>query len=108
MTRIDENQEAIACIRMDVDAYDAELKAKVEAEDTEDSRKTKQKTPVLSQAHWRLGAPQKRITTKQVAIDYENNPAFRGFQKNLFTFLQQVFPNERIDGSPLKVCIYIL
>ena len=33
MTCIDENQVAIACIRMNVDAYDAELKAKADSED---------------------------------------------------------------------------
>ena len=105
MTRIDENQEAIARIRMNIDASDAELRA--QAEDIEeDHMKVQQtvQTAATSQGHWKLGAPEKHVTTIQVTTEFEGHPPFQGFHKNLFKFLQKVFPEERIDGSPLKVC----
>jgi len=102
MTCIDENQEAVACIWMNIDASDAELR--VQAEDIgEDHRKVQR-----VQGHWQLGAPEKHVTTKQVTNEFESHPHFQGFQKNLFKFLQNVFPEERMDGSPLKVCKKLL
>jgi hypothetical protein len=111
MTKIDENQEAVACIRMAVDASDAKLKAQEEDED--DGREGGKGTKKVSrhaqavptpQGHWTLGSPQKRTTTTQLATAFEGNPAFHGFQKSLFTFLRHVFPEEQIDGTALKVC----
>jgi len=106
MTHIDENQEAIACIRMNVDAYDAELKAQADSDDIgEDLGKAQQavQTAATPHAHWKLGSPGKRTTTSDVSLECADHPHFRGFHKSLVRFLQKNFPGESIDGSPLKV-----
>src|SRR5882724_614170 len=108
MTHIDENQEAIACIRMNVDAYDAELGAQADSEDIrEDLGKTQQAVQTAAtwspQAHWKLGSPGKRTTTTGVSLECEDHPHFRRFHKSLVQFLQKNFPRERIVSSPLKV-----
>jgi hypothetical protein len=108
MVRIDENQEAIACIRMDIDAADAELKIQaieVDATELKEVRRDQQTAQVL-QGHWKLGSPQKHTTTKHVEAKFENDRAFRGFQKNLFAYLHKNLPGEKISGIPLKVCRY--
>jgi hypothetical protein len=103
MTRIDENQEAIACIRMDVNAYDAELKKQIEdSEDTEENlRKASAPKP---QAHWKLGSPAKRTTSQEIQTMYKDDPAFKNFHKHLCSYLKELIPTEKIDGTPLKVC----
>lgn len=103
MARIDENQEAIASIRLDVDAADEEFKAQLEEEDPKEEKRAAKEAPTI-QVHWQLGSPEKRTTTKRVEEAYASEPAFRGFQKNLFAYLKVAFPDEKIDGTPLKVC----
>lgn len=103
MTRIDENQEAIACIRMDVNAHDAELEELLkESEDTEKSR-CKASAPT-SQAHWKLGSPTKRTTSQEIQTKYKDDRAFRNFHKYLCSYLKELIPTEKFDGSPLRVC----
>src|SRR5882724_6579040 len=93
MTYIDENQEAIACIRMNVDAYDAELKVQADSDDIgEDLGKAQQAVQTA-----------KHTTTSDVSLECADHPHFRGFHKSLVQFLQTNFPGESIDGSPLKV-----
>jgi hypothetical protein len=92
---------------MDVDTYDADLNAQGEEEDPEESTGKVQlarRAAATPQGHWMLGSPPKRTTTKHVAADHANHLAFQGFQKNLFAFLQNTFPEECIDGTALKVC----
>src|SRR5882724_11580880 len=108
MTHIDETQEAIACIRMNVDAYDAELRAQADSEDIrEDLGKTQQGVQTAAtqspQEPWKLGCPGKRTTTTGVSLECEDHPHFRGFHKSLVQFLQKKISEERIVGSPLKV-----
>jgi hypothetical protein len=91
MVRIDENQEAIACIRMDIDAADAELKS--QAIEVDAVRQDQQTAQVL-QGHWKLGSPQKHTTTKHIEAKFENDWAFQGFQKNLFAYLHKNIPGE--------------
>ncbi|KAF8582039.1 hypothetical protein K439DRAFT_1647685 [Ramaria rubella] len=91
MTHIDENQEAIACIRMAVDAYDADSSE--------------------PQGHWKLGAPEKHKTSKEIETDKKGNPTFQNFHKNLVAFLREICPSEKIDGIALKIiqykCVYL-
>ena len=103
MACIDENQEAIACIRMDVDAADAKLKAKEDQEDIEDNTRIHLEKQATPQDHWRFGSPEKKTTTIQVETAFKTIPAFVGFQRKLFTYLQQAL-GEKIRGTPLKVC----
>ena len=101
MAQIDENHEAVACIRMAIDAADAELKV---LEETDNEYKLQKNTKVVtSQAHWKLGSPEKPSTTKDIETAFQGNPAFQGFQKNLLSFLRSVSPDKSING-PLKVC----
>ena len=85
---------------MAVDAADKEIKA-LEEENTED--KLQQKKVLISQGHWKLGAPEKSTTTKKIETAFQGTPAYHGFQKNLFNFLRHVFPEEIINRLPLKV-----
>jgi len=79
---------------MDVDTYDADFKAQGEEEDPQESTGKVQLArwaAATPQGHWMLGSLQKCTTTKHVAADHADHPAFQGFQKNLFTFLQTHF-----------------
>ncbi|KAF8577038.1 hypothetical protein K439DRAFT_1622385 [Ramaria rubella] len=109
MTHIDENQEAIGCIRMAVDAYDAELKEQTGEIELQEKRKiTSSSEP---QGHWKLGAPEKHKTSKEIETDKKGNPTFRNFHKNLVAFLREICPSEKIDGIALKIiqykCVYL-
>ncbi|KAF8516875.1 hypothetical protein JB92DRAFT_3082636 [Gautieria morchelliformis] len=98
MTRIDEDQEAIASICMAVDAYDLELQSQIEeGTESQDSRK--------------LGSQQKGTTTQKLMTTFQDKPAFRNFHKNLIGYLRETFSEDIIDGTPLKItpyrCLYI-
>ena len=84
---------------MAIDAADAELKA---LEETDNEYKLHTKV-VTSQAHWKLGSPEKPSTTKDIETAFQGNPTFQGFQKNLLSFLRNFSPDKSING-PLKVC----
>ena len=97
MVRIDENQEAVAQIRTAVNAVDTIFLSSIEEEESSKIDKVK---PVAPQTHWRLGSPQKR-TTK---MEYQDEPAFRGFHKHLIIWLKQTFKEAQITGLPMIVC----
>ncbi|KAF8520305.1 hypothetical protein JB92DRAFT_3285845 [Gautieria morchelliformis] len=110
MTRIDEDQEAIASIYMAVDAYDLELQSQIE-EGTESQDYRKRKKQQQSQGHWRLGSQQKGTTTQKLMTTFQDKSAFRNFHKNLIGYLRETFSEDIIDGTPLKItpyrCLYI-
>src|SRR5882724_1318937 len=97
MTHIDENQEAIACIRMNVDAYDAELKAQADSDDIgEDLGKAQQavQTAATPHAHWKFFSPGKCTTPSVFSLKCPDPPHFRASQKSLFCFLKKNSPGE--------------
>ncbi|KAF8581179.1 hypothetical protein K439DRAFT_1647974 [Ramaria rubella] len=70
MITIDENQEAIACIRMAVDAYDMATK-EVAAEIGHDEKP--KETPSTPVGHWKLGSPDKHTTVKKIEDNNKGN-----------------------------------
>ncbi|KAF8587172.1 hypothetical protein K439DRAFT_1645943 [Ramaria rubella] len=108
MVTIDENQEAVACIRMAVDAYD--MAAKEEAAEIGRDEKPKD-TPSAPVGHWKLGSPDKHTTVKQIEDNNKGNVVFRGFSRNLMVFLHESFPNEQLTEAPVKIlphkCVYL-
>ncbi|KAF8585351.1 hypothetical protein K439DRAFT_1615996 [Ramaria rubella] len=108
-TRINEYQEAIPCIRMAVDAYDAELKE--QTGELESKEKQKITSPSEQQGHWKLGASEKHKTSKGIEVKNKGSLAFKNFHRNLVAFLRETCPTENIDGTPLKIiqykCVYL-
>ncbi|KAF8584403.1 hypothetical protein K439DRAFT_1646930 [Ramaria rubella] len=108
MVTIDENQEAVACIQMAVDAYD--MAAKEEAAEIGRDEKPKD-TPSAPVGHWKLGSPDKHTTVKQIEDNNKGNVVFRGFSRNLMVFLHESFPNEQLTEAPVKIlphkCVYL-
>ena len=92
MAQIDENHEAVACIWMAVNGADAELKA---LEETDNEYKLQRNTKVVtSQAHWKLGSPEKPSTTKDIETAFQGNPGSHSFQRNLLSFLRSISPGK--------------
>ncbi|KAI4294699.1 hypothetical protein K525DRAFT_290407 [Schizophyllum commune Loenen D] len=97
MTRIDENKEAVAQIRMCIERE--KLARRREDEEREEPAHSdaskKSKSPVQP---WALGSPSSTIVpSHQVEADNKGNPAFRDFDMRLRLFLLQAFPGEHLE-----------
>ncbi|KAF8527226.1 hypothetical protein JB92DRAFT_3081531 [Gautieria morchelliformis] len=110
MTRIDENQEAIAHIGMAIDAYEKELKDR-NAEAEEEKKAQHNTQAAQPQGHWKLGSPEKHTTGTKLKESNKGNMVFQNFHKNLLGFLRHIFPEGNLDSMPMKItpykCIYI-
>ncbi|KAF8522668.1 hypothetical protein JB92DRAFT_2827536 [Gautieria morchelliformis] len=102
MTRIDENQEAIARIRMAIDAYEKELKDR-NAEAEEEKKAQHNTQAAQPQGHWKLGSPEKHTTSMKLEESNKGNMVFQNFHKNLLGFLRHIFPEDNLDSMPTKV-----
>ncbi|KAF8523994.1 hypothetical protein JB92DRAFT_2827152 [Gautieria morchelliformis] len=102
MTRIDENQEAIARIRMAIDAYEKELKDR-NAEAEEEKKAQHNTQAAQPQGHWKLGSPEKHTTSMKLEESNKGNMVFQNFHKNLLGFLWHIFPEDNLDSMPMKV-----
>jgi hypothetical protein len=104
MTRIDENHEVIALIRM---AVDANTQTKPDADDS-NNRDDTTTTPLSSAAHWDLGSP----TGVSNSRSFENgmiaaNKLFEHFHAHLVEFLLKNLPDEVIpEGFAIKVLLF--
>ncbi|KAF8577619.1 hypothetical protein K439DRAFT_1664150 [Ramaria rubella] len=108
MVRIDENQEAMAHIRMAIDMQDKRHQEAFAVENATDDGEPPPE-PVQSEHHWALGARQKKIYARQVE-EQNGDAAFRHFDSRLQTFLAETLPEESRPSEHLKItpyqCVY--
>ncbi|KIJ48583.1 hypothetical protein M422DRAFT_162395 [Sphaerobolus stellatus SS14] len=109
MTRIDENQEAIARITMAVEQYDSS-KVILNQEETENDGE-EAPPPVVEGNHWKLGSPLPRVSAREWEISEGANPAFRHFESKLIAFLVEVLAEDDRPPQPILInryqCIYL-
>ncbi|KIJ39542.1 hypothetical protein M422DRAFT_257594 [Sphaerobolus stellatus SS14] len=110
ITRIDENQEAIARIRMFVDIYDTEISRAMSAEDLTDGCEPPPK-PVISQGNYALGSPLKRLSIDILENTKGNLRAYRSFGRRLQEFLGNELDEESRPSGFLTItpyqCLYL-
>ena len=95
MTRIDENKEAVAQIRMAIDR-DKEARRKAAEEEDKDTTNIPitQPQPDASLA-WSFGSPSSGlVTSREIERNRKGDPAFRDFDMRLRLFLLRAFPDE--------------
>ncbi|KAK6984567.1 hypothetical protein R3P38DRAFT_2575663, partial [Favolaschia claudopus] len=94
MTRIDENQESIARIRMAIDEYE---KQRTLDEKEEDNIEESSNHSAITPASWRFGAPE-RITNSRAFTDILKalGHSIGDFDTMLRDFIAETFPGERI------------
>lgn len=88
MTRIDENKEAFARIRMAVNEYDAACRQEDEDEDDQDSDPT-DLDEVTNHLHWSLGSPLPSMTAEAAEREMRGGPHSKKFCARLRTFLSE-------------------
>ena len=98
MVRIDENQEAVALIRMAIDDYNYSQTSEVDFEDSANKLPTEPDSESygLSEQHWTLGS---RSGTQLDSRAVEeclapSNPNFVSFDQRLRSFIADNFPEE--------------
>ncbi|KAJ6578565.1 hypothetical protein B0H19DRAFT_931247 [Mycena capillaripes] len=92
MVRIDESEEAMA--RIDMIVADHNAREKQQSEDSED--KANQLAPCIDEAHWRLAAPDKNLTSRRFEAAMCSTAAgelFDGFDLALREFLATTYPD---------------
>ncbi|KAJ7146207.1 hypothetical protein C8R44DRAFT_897736 [Mycena epipterygia] len=92
MVRIDESEEAMA--RIDMIVADHKAREKQQSEDSED--KANQLAPCIDKAHWRLAAPDKKLTSRRFEAAMRSTAAgelFNGFDLGLREFLAAAYPD---------------
>jgi len=102
MVRIDENQEAIARIRLSVDLYDAARLAAIQEQNENDGEELP--VAVVEGVHWKLGSPLQLITAREWEKQETSRLAFRNFEVRLVCFLQEYLPEQSFQ-QPLKARI---
>ncbi|KIJ30780.1 hypothetical protein M422DRAFT_267613 [Sphaerobolus stellatus SS14] len=110
ITRIDENQEAIARIRMFVDLNDVEISKAMSAEDLTDGCGPPPE-PVYSQENYALGSPQTKLSIDVLKNKKANLPAYRFFGRKLQEFLgkeleEESRPSGFLTRTPYQ-CLYL-
>ncbi|KAL1739937.1 hypothetical protein HDZ31DRAFT_68438 [Schizophyllum fasciatum] len=112
MTRIDENKEAIAQIRMVVEHDKAARLAAASREDTssEPQNPPPEDADTDGPATWSFGSPSSGlITSCELETAQRNDTLFRDFDLRLRLFLVQSFPEERLRfHEPLKTRLFKL
>ncbi|KIJ50224.1 hypothetical protein M422DRAFT_245466 [Sphaerobolus stellatus SS14] len=105
MTRIDENQEAIARIRTAVDIRDKLMEESVQEQNITDGDECP--TPITSKDHWSLGSPLSSILAKKYELEHAERKGFRGFgRKSLFFLSEHINADER-PSKPLEIHINV-
>ncbi|KIJ28811.1 hypothetical protein M422DRAFT_269862 [Sphaerobolus stellatus SS14] len=104
MTRIDENQEAIARIRTAVDIHDKLMDIALQEENITDGDECPK--PIISQNHWSLGSPLRTISAKQYELRQVGRPGFRHFEKKLRSFLSDNIDAQERPLEPLEITAY--
>ncbi|KIJ49008.1 hypothetical protein M422DRAFT_246784, partial [Sphaerobolus stellatus SS14] len=104
MTRIDENQEAIARIRTAVDIHDKLMDIALQEENITDGDECPE--PIISQNHWSLGSPLRTISAKQFELRQVGRPGFGHFEKKLRSFLSDNIDAQEKPLEPLEITAY--
>jgi hypothetical protein len=97
MTRIDENQEVIAQIRMEVDKYDQMRHPTVQDGDNTDTLEAEAVEMPDTYHHWSLGSPQKLTTSAALEEIRRSDPLYSQFDRKLRAFLKKYIPDELIS-----------
>ncbi|GJJ14316.1 hypothetical protein Clacol_008580 [Clathrus columnatus] len=90
MTRIDENQEAMARITFAVDNYD--MSQRLIAQEHADNDADEPPLSVGQGDHCKLGSPLHRVTVRDTELAESERPPFRHFEKKLREFLNEFLP----------------
>ncbi|KIJ33453.1 hypothetical protein M422DRAFT_264557 [Sphaerobolus stellatus SS14] len=110
ITHIDENQEAIACIRMFVDLHDEELSKAMSAEDLTDGNEPPPR-PVRCQDNYAVGSPLTKITIDILENTKGNLPLYRSFRSKLHEFLKSELDKDSCPRGFLTItpyqCLYL-
>jgi len=101
MVRIDENQEAIARIRMAVNSHDKEVQRMNDELDKSDGEQLP--PPTRTQAHWAVGSRQRKIELGLYEEQNSDNPAFRRFGSRLLSFFQETLNSDTQLRPPFHV-----
>jgi hypothetical protein len=97
MVVIDENEEAMA--RLDMIVADAEACENQKSEDTDDNANDTVELAGSLTAHWRLSAPDNRMTSRRFETEMSRTAggeAFNGFDMALRQFLSHHYPEQVI------------
>jgi hypothetical protein len=92
MVRIDESEEAMA--RIDMIVADHKAREKQQSEDSDDE--ANQLAPCIDDAHWRLAAPNKKLTSRRFEAAMCSTAAgalFDRFDLALREFLATTYPD---------------
>jgi hypothetical protein len=122
VTREDQDQEAIAYLRMLVDAYDCDEEAAVlrceqEAQDEQGSDSDTSTSNSDSDAEgssfqhtvfWSQVRLRCLITDQVEECFGAGRKSFKSFDANLWRYFKKYFPNEIIDDGAICVCIFLI
>ncbi|KIJ45000.1 hypothetical protein M422DRAFT_251649 [Sphaerobolus stellatus SS14] len=100
MTRIDENQEAIARIRTAVDIHNKLMKELLQEQNITDGDECP--TPVASKDHWSLGSLLSSISARIYELEHAERKGFRRFEKKLLSFLSEHINAGEKPSEPLE------
>ncbi|KIJ28044.1 hypothetical protein M422DRAFT_270733 [Sphaerobolus stellatus SS14] len=105
MTRIDENQEAIAKIRTAVDIHDKLMEESVQEQNITDGDECP--TPITSKDHWSLGSHLNSILAKKYELEHAERKGFRGFGRKLPFFLSEYINADERPSESLEIHINV-
>ena len=111
MVRIDENQEAVARIRLTINEHDARRRQdEAELNDHSDEVELsgdgeKADEPLDSDRHWKLRSPDKLSLAAQLPDAKREDPMFHKFESKLRDFFTHYVPDDSLGWAPLKVCM---
>jgi hypothetical protein len=111
MTRIDENQEVIALIRMTIDASKPiPSTSNQEVEHLDPDAIAIDADNPTSDPHWKLGSSMGVTSSKALENEMKGiNPIYDNFHFHLTSFLEQHLPDEIIpEGFSIKVSVISL
>ncbi|GJJ13982.1 hypothetical protein Clacol_008239 [Clathrus columnatus] len=89
MTRIDENQEAIARITLAVNNYDTSQRLPTQVQADNDGEEPSQ--PVKEGDYWKLGSTLRRITAKDLGISRIQAGSFSSLREETQRILEDIF-----------------
>lgn len=92
MITIDENQEAVAQIRMFTNQFDEDHTQSEDIDD--DDVNSDDEGPENSGDHYSLGSRSKALALSEVAKNNSTDPKFAHFASNLLEFLAENIPDE--------------
>jgi hypothetical protein len=113
MTRIDEDQEVIAAIRMAINTSseptppldadcedDAECGARAHHGEHDNDESTES-----AHSHWGFGSPLRMTNSRAIENEMKHSPLFIQFHTRLWKFLASHYPEEALhEGLSIKVC----